>query len=267
MKVAWRLVAAAGVVFVARSFPALSATAALAALLLCAALGLVAMRSTSSGPVLIATLAGLGFISTAFINVTEAVLFGIVDVTAAPIMLLRELGVAILAATAVAAAVGRLRASPPSSLHGPTLPDSTLSVLWRLAAAVAVFVVCYFAVGAMIYPWVKPYYEGRAIPPVGSIVSMQVLRAIALVAAMYPAIRAMPSRRTAQWVFAVVLPVLGGLVPLIPDNPLMPLPVRAVHAVEIVTYYTLYGALVATWFGASGRVGSSRVAMAAPVPR
>jgi hypothetical protein len=80
---------------------------------------------------------------------------------------------------------------------------------------------------------------------------------------MYPAIRAMPSRQTARWVFAIVLPVLGGLVPLLPENALMPFPVRAAHAVEIVTYYTLYGALVATWFGARGQLTQSRAALAA----
>ena len=250
MKLALRLVVAAGVVFLVRSFPSLSASGALAALLLCAALGLVAARSIASGPALIVMLAVLCFVPTAFVNITEAVLFSVVPVTAAPIALVRQLGVSIVAAVAVAAATGRLATTPGIARDIEATASSVTSLLWKLVAAPGVFVVCYFVVGAIIYPWVKSYYATRSIPPIASVAAMQVLRAIALIAAMYPAIRAIPSRRTARWVFAIVLPVLGGLVPLLPENALMPLPIRAVHAIEIVTYYTLYGALIATWFGA-----------------
>jgi hypothetical protein len=248
---------AAGVVFVIRSAPSFSIGGALAAVLVCTALGVVAAQSTATGPALIAALAVLCFIPTAFVNITEAVLFNIVPVTAAPIALVRELVVAVVAATAVGAAVGRLGVTvfPPRELAPATL--SVVSLLWRLAAAAAVFVVCYFAVGAIIYPWVKAYYASRVIPPVASVASMQVLRGVALIAAMYPAIRAIPSRRTARWVFAGVLPVLGAIVPLLPENPLLPFAVRAVHAVEIATYYALYGALIATWFGVRGRTSET----------
>ena len=57
-----------------------------------------------------------------------------------------------------------------------------------------------------------------------------------------------------------MLPVFGGLVPLLPENALMPLPIRAVHAIEIVTYYTLYDALIATWFGARRPLAPSAAA-------
>ena len=62
---------------------------------------------------------------------------------------------------------------------------------------------------------------------------------------------------------AAVLPVLGGIVPLLPENPLMPFPVRAAHAVEIATYYALYGALIATWFGVRGRTSDTAVGVVA----
>ena len=259
MTMTMRFLAAAVVVFVARSFPSVTIGGALAAVFLCAALGLVAVRSIAGGPALIAILALLAFVPTAFVNISEAVLFNVMGVTAAPIALARALGVSLTAAVAVAAAAGRLQASPAEWRDVGSPAASVTGLLWRLVAAVVVFVLCYFVVGAVIYPWVRTYYQSRAIPPIASVASMQVLRAAALIAAMYPAVRAIPSRRTARWVLAVVLPVLGGLVPLLPENPLMPLPVRAVHAVEIMTYYTLFGALVATWFGA-------RTTRAAAVP-
>ena len=269
MNAALRFMLAAAVVFVARSYPSLSITNALAALFLCAALGAVAVRSTAAGSALVAILTGLCFIPTAFINITEAVLFDLVDVTAAPVALARDLGVAITAGTAVAAVVGRLRtpAAPVDALTpAPTPVHSVPSLLWRLAAAAAVFVLCYFVVGAAIYPLVRDYYGGRPIPPVESIVSMQVLRGVALVAAMYPAIRTIPSRRTSQWLFAAVLPVLGAVVPLLPENTVMPLPMRVVHGVEIASYYTLYGFLVATWFSARRRPSERPIGRVAPVP-
>lgn len=266
MRVTLRLLVAAGVVFVARSYPSLSITHALAAVLACAALGVVASRSTAAGPALVAILAGLYFVPIEFINIPEGVLFGVIEVADAPVALARELGVSIVAAIAVAAAVGRLRIPPvpPDDVIAPA--HSVPSLLWRLAAAAAVFVLCYFVVGAAIYPLVKPYYGSRPIPPTGSIVSMQVLRAVALIAAMYPAIRTIPSRRTAQWVFTAVLPVLGAVVPLLPENAVMPLPVRVVHTVEISSYYTLYGFLVATWFSARGRARQSPLGVGAPIP-
>lgn len=262
-----RLLVAAALVFVTRSYPSMTIGAALAAALACAALAVVASRSTAAGPALVAMLAGLYFVPTTLINIPEGVLFGLIDVAAAPVALARELGVSIIAGIAVAAAVGRLRA-PPVPLDDVGVPtDSVTGLLRRLVAAVAFFVLCYYVVGAAIYPFVKEYYGSRPIPPPASIVSMQVLRAVALIGALYPAIRTIRSRRAAQWVCAVVLPVLGGLVPLIPENTVMPLPMRVVHGIEIVTYYSAFGLLVATWFGRRQQPSDAVVRIGAPILR
>jgi hypothetical protein len=227
---------------------ALRFAAVVAALLACAVLGMAVSRSTASGPGLIAVLALLHFVP-ASTNVAEAVLFDVLGIAAAPVALLRHLVVSVIVAVALAWVFGRFREAQATSLALAPV-HSAPGLLWPLAAIAAVFTLCYFAAGMVIYPLVKDYYQVRVMPAPGSIAAMQVLRSLALLAAVYPLLRTIPSRRAAQWTLALLLPVLGGIVPLLPENELMPGWVRLVHGVEISSYYGLFVYLLATWFGA-----------------
>lgn len=241
-----RVLISAGVLFGLRGWSNPSAGGAAAALLVSLVVCFAASRSRASGPELVVALASLQFGLAAFINIPEGVLFDVIQIGAAPLVLARALFDAIATATVVTALFGRMRAeeSEPVEAAVPTVAG----LLWRLAAAALIFVACYFVGGIVIIPYVRDYCQGRAMPKATAIVSMQVLRALAIIAALYPALRTMRWRRDAQVLAALGLPAIG-LSELLPANDLMPPRVRLVHALEMTPYYAFYGWLVARWFG------------------
>ncbi|HEX9106538.1 MAG TPA: hypothetical protein VF832_04910 [Longimicrobiales bacterium] len=252
----WGAVLAGAVVMMASSYTGLSWGAAAGALLAGGVLGVMAMRSRASGPALVVALAVLFFGVSWLVNIPEAVLFDVVSPAMAPPMLLRGLLVSLVAASAVVWAAGRLRQEPTdSSVALP--PLTTWSLLWRLAALVLVFSVCYIGAGMLIYPFVKAYYAGRAMPQPASMLSMQVLRSLAILGAAYPLLRTFASRRDAVLALGVALPVFGVIIPMLPQNPLMPGNIRLVHTLETAPYLALFGVLIAVWFGPPRRVGTA----------
>jgi len=250
MRIVYSGVAAAVVVMASGLSWDLNWGKVLAALVAGFVLTLAAHWTRASGAALVVMLAGLYVVPSSLINVPEAVLFDVIKVGEAPVTLAKEVLTALLVASVVAWMMGQWRA--PDKAGAAEMPAiSVAGLLWRLAAAVSTFVLCYLVVGAVIYPYVKQYYAVRQMPPMGAIVSMQVLRALALLCAAYPLVRASESRRTGRLLLALALPAFGGLVPLLPANAFMPDVVRLVHALEIIPYYALYGWLLATWFGRS----------------
>lgn len=250
----WLSIPAGALVLVAFQVPDVGWGSVVAALLIGSVLALAVSRSTASGPGLIVTLSGLLFVSWALISIPEGVLFDVIEPGAAPVALVMALVASISAVVAVVAVSGRL--GEGSAAPGWESPiRSPQALLWRLVASPALFVVCYFVAGMIIFPFVEEYYVGRVLPDPAAIVSMQVLRSLAIVGAAYPLLRTLRTRRDAVLVLAVALPVFGVLAPLLPANDLMPGGVRLVHALETLPYYALFGAVVAVWFGPPRSVG------------
>jgi len=245
----WLALVAGAAVLVVFELPRLSGGAVVAALLASAVLVLALSRSNASGPGSIVILTGLLFVTSWLVNIPEGVLFDVIEPAAAPVGLVKALLASFAAVLVIVAVAGR---SGPGragdSAPGPDLPaTATLAVatspspirsvrglLWRLAATPAVFVACYFVAGMIIYPIVRDYYVGRAMPDPLAIASMQVLRSLALLAAAYSLLRTLERRRDAVLVLGLALPVFGAVFPMLPANDLMPAGVRLVHALETV---------------------------------
>jgi hypothetical protein len=252
----WLSIPAGAVVFLAAAFPDITWGWVVASLLVCGVLALAVSRSTASGPGLIVMLSGLVFVFSWLINLPEGVLFDVIEPAAAVVSLARLLVVTVVAVTVLVAVAGRLGPGPVEETRpGPV--RSARGLLWRLAASPAVFILCYFVAGLIIYPFVEPYYQGRVMPEPLAIVSMQLLRALAIVGVAYPLLRTFSRRRDAVLVLALALPVFGVVSPMLPANDAMPAFIRLVHSLEMLPYYTLYGALVAAWFGPPRRRASS----------
>lgn len=240
---------AAAAVLLAFSWPNLHWTNALSAILVAAALALGVSRATASGPTLITAFAGLHFVVYGLINIPEGILFDVIKPQVMPIAAFTALLSSFLTVTVLVAVAGRLNG--PESPAGFARPIVTFTALfWRLMAVPAIFILCYFIAGMIIFPFVAQYYAGRAMPGPGAIVAMQVMRSLAILAAAYPVLRIIPRRSDAILVLAVTLPVFGAIVPLLPMNELMPGNVRWVHMAEMTPYYTLFGVILAFWFGA-----------------
>jgi hypothetical protein len=214
-------------------------------------------RSKASGLELVLALSGLVFVVTWLVNIPEGVLFDVIAPADAPVILLMLLVVTVVAVTSMAAVAGRLGPVPTGPPEAPARSGGR--VAWRLVALPAVFVLCYFAAGLLIYSYVEPYYAGRTMPGPAAIASMQVLRALALLGAAYPLLRTLETRRDAILVVAIAVPVLGAVAPLLPANEAMPASIRLVHGLEMAPYYALYGWLVAVWFGPLRRGSKVRI--------
>lgn len=244
----WLSIPAGAAVFVAGSYPQITWGSVAAALLVFGILAVALERSTASGPGLIVMLAGLLYVMFPLISLPEGVLFDVIEPAAAVVSLAWLLVLMLAAVTVQVAVAGRLEPGPATPTSTSPI-RSTSGLLWRLAATPAVFIILYFVAGLIIFPFVEPYYEGRVMPDPQAIVSMQVLRSLAIVGAAYPLLRTIHRRRDAVMVLALALPAFGAVAPLLPANDVMPGSIRLVHALETVPYYALFGALVAVWFG------------------
>ena len=252
----WGAVLAGAVVLVASYLPGFGWGEAAGALVVAGAMGLIVARSRAAGPALVVMVAGLYFVVSYGVNIPEAVVFDVMPAKTAPTLLVRSLLIGVVAATVVVWVAGRLRQS--AAAPGAVVPiDTAWRLFWRLAATVAVFIACYFVAGALVYPFVKAYYAGRAMPQWSVMVAMQVLRSLALLGAAYPLLRTFGSRRDAVLVLGVVLPLFGAIAPMLPSNTIMPPMIRLAHTLETAPYLALFGVLLAIWFGPPRRRGAA----------
>lgn len=194
---------------------------AVSALLICAVLCWITACSRASGSELLIALAGIYFIPSMLINIPEGVLFDVIKIGQAPLILARGLGVSLLIALTIVALFRRFEAAPGLNLN-PISELPVLGFVWRLVAAVFLFIICYFAAGILIYPLVKDYYEVRTMPEPEAIVCMQILRAVALLAAARLVLRGVPRPRDARLILAMAFPVIGCIAVMLPANDLMP---------------------------------------------
>ena len=163
-----------------------------------------AARSRASGGDLLVVLAGLYFILTSLAAIPETVLFGYVPMQAAPLFMAEQLAIALIIAVLATVLFGKTKAT------AYTTPSFSLPALaWRVGAGVAVFVAGYLIAGMIIYPFVQSYWAGKPMPPIAATLGMQVLRAVALLAAAGLVARTMASRREAAVLLAVAFPALG----------------------------------------------------------
>lgn len=123
---------------------------------------------------------------------------------------------------------------------------------WRIVVGSVAYFPVYFFFGALISPFVVPYYSnpslGLRIPPFTVIIPLEFIRGFLYVIsllAVFAAIRA--SRRTLFAVIASVLYVPGALVPLLANRSLPP-EIVPYHLVEILADSVVYGAILTRLF-------------------
>jgi hypothetical protein len=206
------------------------------------------VRSQAPGAELVVTLAGFYFILVSLTTIPEGVLFDVIKVGQAPLMMVRELGIALAIAIAIALLFQRSKAALGATA-APIAEMTIIGLLWRVVAAVVVFTLCYFVAGMLIFPLVKSYYQGRNMPDLVAMVAMVVLKVMCLIVATWLALRRIPSRGDARLILATAFPVIGVFSLMLHHNDIMPPAVRWVHTMEMTPYYALCGFLFAVWFG------------------
>jgi len=148
-----------------------------------------------------------------------------------------------------------------SSAHAANIPASSsvasVPSLARICLSGALFPVLYFLAGITILPFVTQFYA-ELIPPFHELMLWQLFRGFVFALSALPLIAWFKgTRRRACLVFAVVMPVIGGIAPLLLPNAAMPADVRLVHAFEITVSYVIYGAALGYLLYPQTRSGSS----------
>ena len=117
----------------------------------------------------------------------------------------------------------------------------------RLALSTLSYVFVYSAAGLLAWPFLKAYYETRPMPPLGTVLALQVVRGAALSLLVWLIARHEPGgRRPAAVSSGLCLSIIGGIAPLmIPGNPYLPDAVRQAHLVEVGISNFLFGVVAA----------------------
>lgn len=147
-----------------------------------------------------------------------------------------------LAAGLLAAGVcGKLRGGPAAALRAVPLRAG------RAVAGTLAYVLVYFVAGMLAWPFLRAYYETRPMPPVGTVLALQIVRGGLLVLLVWWMSRHEPAgRRAAALDAGLALSVIGGIAPLvIPGNPYLPDSIRLVHLVEVGVSNFVFGAVAA----------------------
>lgn len=203
-------------------------------------LWIIARASLASGWRLVLMLFLLGFIVGSANSLIEAIFFGVLTLKEA---LAAALPAAIVFAILAPGAV--LLARRWRVGNGSAHEASALTVL-KLLGVVAAYELLYWGAGTLVFPYVKPFYATRTIPPAYVVASVQVVRSLLFVGAAYPLLKR--GLKAAPLILALVYGIIGGVAPLLPDNPYMPPDIRFYHAIETSISNFIFGLIVGFLF-------------------
>ncbi|MBL8232170.1 MAG: hypothetical protein JNL98_26980 [Bryobacterales bacterium] len=203
----------------------------LAALLAIASLAFAAYSSRGGGKPLVLALTLLCFGVAGINPLVEAVVFEVMPIHDVPLALLRHLILSCAASLAIVAALRKW------------VPGERVQLQWtalRVTGAVISYVILYVVAGAFVYPFVKEFYATRTLPPLSSLIALQVIRGLLYALYARPYLQLAP--RHPALVLASVYSVIGGVALLLAsDNPYMPREVRMPHLVEVGVSNFLFG--------------------------
>ena len=204
------------------------------------ALGLAARSSSVSGRRLQIALPVLAFGVGSLNPLTEAVVFGVMPVADIPAAMAMHL--VLLSGLSLAAIALSGKWHDNHQQH-----ESRTLTPARLVAAAICYTFLYLSAGMAVFPFVKEFYATKTLPPLSTLVSLQLVRGLLYVLYAWPWLRLGP--RNSGVALGVVYAVLGGVAPLIVDNnTYMPRDVRMAHLVEVGISNFAFGMVVGWLF-------------------
>lgn len=127
---------------------------------------------------------------------------------------------------------------------------------WRTGVCAIAYVFVYITAGALIWPYIRPFYVSAGLTPNPAIIlPLQIVRGTFYVLFALPLIRSLVAPRwQISLAMAVLFPILAGVAALLIPNPVFPDWVRWYHFVEIGWSNFVFGALVGFlfWNSAAG---------------
>jgi len=133
-----------------------------------------------------------------------------------------------------------------ASLRNYLTGRRTGSWAMRIVASSVVYFPIYFFFGAIVAPYVLPYYSdpsfGLVVPPITVIVPLEVFRGFLYVISLLPVIAAIKGdKKTVFTILTATLFVPGALIPLLRAAASLPTPIIPIHLAEILADSIVYG--------------------------
>jgi hypothetical protein len=127
------------------------------------------------------------------------------------------------------------------------------SWILRIAIGSVAYFPIYFFFGALITPFILPYYNnpsfGLRIPPFAVMIPVELFRGFAYTLVLLPLLATIVASRTTKFVsLAAMLYIPGGLIALL-GNQLMPAQIIPFHALEILADSVVYGLVLSRILG------------------
>ncbi len=151
----------------------------------------------------------------------------------------------VIVATAAALLVGNGVTGIVPSLKEHFSTRTRNSWILRIAVGSVAYFPIYFFFGALISPFVLPYYNnasfGLRIPPFTVIIPVELFRGFVYTLVLLPLLATIEGGRTTKFIaLAALLYVPGALIALL-GNPLLPAQIIPFHALEILADSVVYG--------------------------
>jgi hypothetical protein len=150
-----------------------------------------------------------------------------------------------ISAAAAALLLGYGTASITTSFKDHLATRRTTSWILRIFVGSAAYFPIYFFFGALITPFILPYYNnpsfGLRIPPFAVMIPVELFRGFVYTLVLLPLLATMVGSGTTKFIaLAATLYIPGGLIALL-GNPLMPAQIIPFHALEILADSMVYG--------------------------
>ena len=143
------------------------------------------------------------------------------------------------------------RADIPQEHCHPIASKSRGERAWKFLVSDFAYIFLYFAAGLIIFPYVKDFYATQHVPPIKTILELQLLvRGPVFVVLCLALVRMLGLPRLAgALAVGAVFTILSGVAPLLMPNPFFPDAVRWVHFCEVTSSNFVFGAFVAWLWG------------------
>jgi hypothetical protein len=214
-------------------------------LLVCVALGFVALRSDWRGWRLGLSLIAIP-LSIYIVDIIEAIIF--LHMESGPALLGRVVLTYLFALPFWVLIFGKSREVVYTSYRPFESRGLGRNVGMFLAADIS-YIILYLAAGMVIFPFVRDFYATKTLPTMGTILALQLLcRGPVFVATCLLLLRMLNLQRAAAALaVGMVFTTVSGIAPLLMPNPYFPDSVRWFHFFEVVISNFLFGGIVA-WF-------------------
>ena len=151
----------------------------------------------------------------------------------------------VIAATAAALLLSYGSTGITASLKEHLSTRTRSSWILRIAVGSVAYFPIYFFFGALIGPFVLPYYNnpsfGLRIPPFTVIIPVELFRGFVYTLVLLPLLATVVGGRATKFIaLSSMLYIPGGLIALL-GNPLLPAAIIPIHALEILADSIVYG--------------------------